>query len=455
MNPSIRKRLLFILLSAIVLIWFLAVSISYIYNRHEIARLLDSQLAQSANVLLEVSRHELLEQRAFDHSILKPDHDFSADSLLTDSPLRREQLVFQVWMKNGELALSSHNAPSQPLSDVMGFSDHVRDGHRWRVYSVSHPQLSMKVIIAERIDIRGKLANAIAQSLLYPLLAALPLLAMVIWWGVGRALAPLGRVANDVANREPEHLEPVDSRYVPIEAKPLVDSLNGLFVRVQAAFDKERHFTADAAHGLRTPLAGIKTQAQVAQGLCHNDTMGDALQRVVRGVDTATRVVEQLLTLARLDPEKELNHGNRVNLCDVASAVIVELEPLAFKKHIEIGLSEPCRQQWAVGYADALAILVTNLVDNAIRYLPEYGHIEVSIFRLNDQVALSVADSGPGIPPQDYAKVMQRFYRRPGSQQPGSGLGLSIVQRIAELHGAKVELGASAFSGLEVKVIFP
>jgi len=286
------------------------------------------------------------------------------------------------------------------------------------------------------------------------LIVTLPILAFMVWYGVGFAMRPLNRIANEVAIRAPDHLDPVDYLQAPKEAQPLVHSLNTLLARLQKTLDSERRFTADAAHELRTPLAAIKAQAQVARSAADPEEHRRALQNVINGVDNATRVAQQLLTLSRVDPASPLKDFKKIDLCHLATDVMAELAPLAFKKQIDISLNEPCHGN-INGNAGILGILINNLVDNAINYTPEGGVIVVDINTHLNEVILSVSDSGPGIPAEEHDKVLQRFYRGRGVTQSGSGLGLSIVRRIAELHQARIVLNDAIQGGLRVDVIFP
>ncbi len=286
-----------------------------------------------------------------------------------------------------------------------------------------------------------------------PILVALPLLAIVIWIGVGRALLPLTNLAKQVENRAPSYLQPIEAYGVPSEAKTIVDSLNHLFARLERAFESERRFTSDAAHELRTPLAGLKTQAQVVLRSANEQNRQRAVRLLELGVDRATHLVQQLLTLARLDPDHGLTESSPLRLDDIVRHTHRDLTPYAQEKTIELKLGALIPHE-IDGNADAISILLRNLVDNAIRYTPINGVVEISLLRDNDVMLLRVGDSGAGIPEEEREKVFKRFYRRLGTEAPGSGLGLSIVQRIAELHRARIELGTSCYGGLQVDVLF-
>lgn len=293
------------------------------------------------------------------------------------------------------------------------------------------------VQIAERLELREELAQSVASHLLHPLAVALPILALLIWLSVHAGLLPLDALARQVQSRAPDNLAPLAQEDVPREVYPLVQSLNTLFARVHASLEQERRFTADAAHELRTPLAGVKTQAQVALAADSPAAQRRALLQVVRGVDRTTHLVEQLLVLARLDPQACLPTAAPVNLSELAAACIAEQAQCAAAKNVDLALAAPDGMVvW--GDPTLLSVLLRNLLDNAIRYAPPAGEVEVSITRAPEYVVLRVCDNGPGIPENERSRVFDRFYRVLGSGEEGSGLGLSIVQRIADLHHASV-----------------
>lgn len=451
MNPSIRQRLLWTLLSATLVVWVGAAIKNYYDNRREIAELFDAQLAQSARALLALSAHEMYEQLAYIAQAQAQSHNIPE----RPSPQvhkYEQHLAFQIWSGDGILVALSDSAPTDPLAGTPGvFSDHVIKGHRWRVYALADPEKNLQVQVGERYDQREQLSDDVAIRLLAAVLLSLPVLALMIWFGVGHAMRPLNRVTRAVTARQLDNLEPINNRRVPEEAKPLVDALNDLFARLQTALDDILHFTADAAHELRTPLAALKTHAQVALRANDEPTRNEALRELINGVDRATSLVEQLLTLARLDPEAVHVSDEIADLHEVAQNVLSELATDAVKKEIDISLDARCRGVVA-GKQVMLTILVRNLIENAIRYTPRSGHVEVSIFQDQEDIVLRVSDSGEGIPVEEREKIFKRFYRVLDNGAPGSGLGLSIVQRIAEIHRARIVLGVSKFGGLKFDI---
>lgn len=298
--------------------------------------------------------------------------------------------------------------------------------------------------VAELLDegLRDQVAESVASHLLHPVIIAIPVLGVLIWLSVSWGLTPLRLLAAEVGRRDPGSLEPLAAKGVPDEARPLVDALNGLFARVDSSIEKERRFTADAAHELRTPLAAIKTHAQVALAAAGEDERRRSLAKVIDGTDRAARLVEQMLTLARLEPGHAAFAFAPQSLAALAAQGVSEAAPMAARKGIELGMTGPAEGCMVGGDAGLLGILLRNLIDNAVRYTPPGGTVDVAVRREGDAVTLTVADDGPGIPEADRARALDRFYRALGTGESGSGLGLSIVARIAELHGGTLTLEA-------------
>jgi two-component system sensor histidine kinase QseC len=336
-----------------------------------------------------------------------------------------------------------------------GFSNEDIGGKRWRVLSSWDAKRRFLVQVGERDEARREIAANIATNLLTPLLFVLPALGLFAWFSIARALRPLNGMGQQLAARRPDNLTPLAADGAPVEVAPLVGSLNSLFARVSRLIENERRFTADAAHELRTPLAALKTQVQVAIGAASDAERRRALDNIVAGCDRASRLVEQLLTLARLDPDQFYGQKEECDLRALAQQAIAELAPVAIAKQVDLGLAED-GQVAIAGYSALIGILVRNLLDNAVRYSRPHGTVRVATAAGDGAALLTVTDQGPGIPVPERAKVGQRFYRILGNEESGSGLGLSIVHRIAELHGATVNLGEGPDGeGLQVRVAFP
>jgi two-component system sensor histidine kinase QseC len=302
----------------------------------------------------------------------------------------------------------------------------------------------------EAREARDEIVEAMGESLLWPLAAALPALALAIWLGVGSGLRPLRELREQLGRRGASDLAPLDAAHAPAEIEPLVAELNRLFGRIDAALARERRLTADAAHELRTPLAVLSTQAQVARRATDDASRNEALDALVAGAERAARLVEQMLTLARLE-SGPTTAAARLELREVVRAAMAEAAGAALAKGIELELAEgpPVEIE---GHAGLLGVLARNLLDTAVGYTQPGGRVDVSV---NPGPVLEVRDNGPGVPAQELSRLGERFHRLAGQDEAGSGLGLSIVLRIAELHGGRVRFSPGLDGrGLAVSVSF-
>jgi two-component system sensor histidine kinase QseC len=440
---SVRRQLLTLILSAVSVAWIVAAAVSFRDARHEVAEVLDAHLAQTAS-LISVQR-----EREDDEDEVDTEH----------APVLHRygrRVMFQVWKNGTTLGLHSQHAPDTPLSTVRdGFSDATIGGARWRVFSTWDPRDRVLVQVAEQDYERDELATAVARNFVVPLAITLPIVGLMVWAAVGRATQSLTHVNQQVESRAADNLTPLDVAGAPSEIGALVTSLNQLFERVQRLIEQERRFTADAAHELRTPLAGIRAQAQVALGATADAERAHALDGVIAGCDRATHTVEQMLTLARLAPDAVSFQPVPLELAVVLKSTITDLAPAALAKgmNIELTLEQDVS---AFGDAGLLAILFRNLIDNALRYSPPATRVAIQIEPGDDEALVRITDAGPGISASERSNVGRRFYRAPGTQAPGSGLGLSIVHRILELHRGRMQFDAPPTgSGLQVTVALP
>jgi two-component system sensor histidine kinase QseC len=311
------------------------------------------------------------------------------------------------------------------------------------------------VQVAEQSYERDELGTAVARNFVVPLAITLPMLGLVIWVAVGSATQSLTHVNQQVASRSADNLTPLDVADAPSEIAALVTILNRLLERVQGLIEQERRFTADAAHELRTPLAGIRAQAQVALGASGDGERAHALAGVVAGCDRAAHTVEQMLTLARLAPDAVSFQPVPVELAAVLKDTISDLASAALAKEIDIELTQD-KHVLVSGDAGLLAILFRNLIDNALRYSTPATRVAIQVESEGGEALVRITDAGPGISASERANIGRRFYRAPGTQAPGSGLGLSIVHRILELHRGRMRLDAPPTeSGLQVTVALP
>jgi two-component system OmpR family sensor kinase len=370
-----------------------------------------------------------------------------------------DALVVQIWDRNGVRLYLSQPQRRLPQDARIGFNDVHADDGDWRVFSALAG--NQVVQVAQPMRVRSALAASMALRTIVPLLVALPLLGLMIWLVVDKGFRPLDRLAAAVGKRSPTLLEPLVERGLPSEVTPLVRALNTLLGRLRDALSAQRTFIADAAHELRTPLTAIHLQAQLAERAATDDGRRAALADLKSGLERATRLSEQLLTLAREEPGVAEKPFAPVDLKSVARDAIQAVAPVAAAKGIDLGLVDaPASSTLPIvsGDGDALTTLVTNLVDNAVRYTPSAGRVDVATEADGDATVLVVRDSGPGIPAEERARVFDRFYRGTLAEGAarGSGLGLAIVKRIAERHGAEISLSDGIGGrGLTVTVRFP
>ena len=373
-----------------------------------------------------------------------------------------DEFVVQVWTADGLRVYQSGGWAALPQRAVLGFSEVQARGTRYRVLSVQTrgqvvqvaQDLAVRRQMARTLAVGNTVRNASVRAMLPTALMA-PLLMLIVWWVVTRSLAPVSRVRRQLAQRQSADLEPVSEDGLPDEIRPLVHELNGLFARVREAFEAQKSFVADAAHELRSPLAALKLQVQALRRAGDDETRARAASRLEAGIDRATRLVEQLMVLARQQATAASGtQPQRVALAAIARQAVGELAEAAHARQIDLGLTSadeaPVR-----GYPDALDMLVRNLLDNAIKYTPPGGTVNLEIASVDGAPLLRVDDSGPGIAPDERERVLDRFYRIAGSDASGSGLGLPIVKAVAVLHGATLALLPSpSLGGLRVEVRF-
>ena len=438
---SLRRRLLGLLLGGVAAAWLVTMVFSYIDAHHQVDKLFDAQLAQAAQTLLALASH---------------DEGDDIDDLGDAGHKNQRRLRFQIWRADGKLLMRSKNAPKTALTATDGFSETRDRKDRWRHYSQWNDDHSLQVQVSENHHIRDELIAHIAWRLLFPALFGLPLIGLWVWVATRQGLSSLDGIARQIASRAPQQLQPLTPAAAPEEIRTILEALNGLFQRVETALETERRFTADAAHELRTPLAALQAQVQVALRARDSSERDRSLAQLQSGLTRASHLVDQMLQLARLDPESGLPDPQPVDLAVLAEAVCADLGHQILDKDLDFALAAApgCI---VTGQAEWLRVLIRNLIDNAIRYTPTGGSLRVQVAVANGQSRLSVSDSGPGIPAGDREAVLRRFHRLNRGEHPtGSGLGLAIVARIAELHGADLEFAAGENAqGLQVTVTWP
>ena len=438
--PSLRRRLLVLLVGGAGAAWALIALATYVDARGHTARMLDAQLVEYSEVLGAIANHEALE---------------IAGGTTQHDPAYVQSCTYQVYSLEGALLLRSHDAPNEPLAPAEGFSDVRAAGVDWSAYRRTDSAHGVAIIVAHGVAERDAVVRGLAMRLLVPMLVGLPLLALALWLAVTRALRPLERLAHEVRGREAGRLGPIAAPDAPAEVEPLVSATNQLFARLEQSFENERRFTGDAAHELRTPLAALRTQAEVALTTANDERRRRALEQVVQGVERATRLVEQMLMLARLDAGDALPGFAPVDLAAACREAVVEAGPHAHARDIDVALEVDARPR-VNGDGVMLLALLRNLLDNALRFAPDSGKVRVGLRLEGGLACLAVEDSGPGVAPESRGRIFDRFFRGADGRGQGSGLGLSIVRRVVELHGGLLAATSSpALGGLRVEVRLP
>lgn len=444
-SHSLRKRLLWFVLAAILLAAVAQATTAYRSALRQADAMFDDHLQQMARSL----RGGIAPGSGL------PDGEDDAGF----------DLYVQIWGQDGTQIFRSTRSALPPRA-VLGFSDVEAHGKHYRVYSLQTPFQTVQ--IAQDLDARTARARALAARAVLPFALLTPLLMLAVWWVINRSLAPIERTRRQVAQRAADDFSPLAGAGLPDEVRPLVDELNLLFGRVRGAFDAQKNFVADAAHELRSPLTALKLQAQALRpnGLA-DQTPAEreaGITRLNQGIDRAIRLVEQLLVLAREEagpsgPGQVAAGSVPVDLQDVVKLAVADVLPQARLKQIDLGLSgdAPPSSARVQGQPEALRMLLRNLLDNAVKYTPAAGRVDVSLAMAQGRPLLRVEDSGPGIAAEDRERVFDRFYRASGTvAENGSGLGLAIVEVIAGRHGATLHLDRSErLGGLRVSVLFP
>lgn len=424
---SLRRRLLGAILAASAVLWLASLGTLTAIAWQETGEVFDDALEESAYMLMAATTS--LDARGL----------LARQSPLDGDEVRRVDMQYQI-VVDGRVVQRTAGAPGRPFvggfDDDHGFVNLAVDGDAWRVFVVRDEARGFEVQVGQRRDKRFDILEELADALWLPVLGFLLLLALVVWWLTGRVLAPLRRTAQAIAAKTPEDLARVDAQGQPRELLPIVGALNEVLGRLDAALQAERRFTADAAHELRTPLAGLHMHVQLLQRQ-HSD-LAAPFQKLRTDIGRLTALVDSLLTLARLDPLARAQlAGQEVALAPLFDGLQAEFAEEAARRGIMLGL----RSEIASVQADPqmLGIVLRNLIGNALRYCPAGSRVEVEARMHAGRARIAVRDNGPGVDEASRRRLTERFFRVLGNEEGGSGLGLSIVQRIAELHG--VELG--------------
>jgi len=433
---SLRARLLWFLLVAVILTAAAQAIVAYRTALAETDEIFDYQMQQMALSL----RPGLPVGGTLLDRLVEPDED-------------NFDFVVQVWTANGLRVFQSTPRTELPQRAVLGFSTVQARGTSYRLFSIAAG--SQVIQVAQDLAARHQMAATLALRTVAPMLLLVPLLLLVVWWVVSASLTPVARVRQQVAARQADDLSALSEADLPDEIQPLVHELNLLFDRVRQAFDAQKNFVADAAHELRSPLAALKLQVQGLRRATDDGAREVAVNRLAAGIDRATRLVEQLLVLARQQASAAAGGKTVViDLTALARLTLADVAAAAMARQIDLNLGHT-EASVVMGQEEALRILLRNLLDNAIKYAPVGGSVNLAIDCNGGQVRLTVDDNGPGIAPEDRQRVLDRFYRLPGADGSGSGLGLAIVKTIADLHHAQLFLDRSErLGGLRVALIF-
>lgn len=440
---SIRFRLLVMILLSVLLLWTAVLCFTWWRTSQDINSVYDAELIQVAKLLAVATSHE-----AEEHDL----EDYNAD--LSDAGYSFP-LIFQIWNHHDRLMVRGPDAPELPLTDSLadGFTDAYFGGSGWRIYTMNLPTDKFRVQVARAHDVMERMVSDFVIDVIKPLLLALPLFGM-LWYVVHRGLAPLRHVSNLIAERDYGHLSPVQVDHIPEESSRLVDEINALLVRLKESIDRNSRFTADVAHELRTPIAGMLVQLQFTDSDLTDSERQRVIEKVRSGLKRLNHVVNQLLTLASIEPEKIRQTFEPLELGEVAGEVLADLSPAALEKGIELELdaAEPVE---LTGNRQLIGILISNLLQNAINFTPADGSVKVHLANVTNGVELVVEDSGPGIPDDRKSWVFERLNRVPAGG--GSGLGLSIVKEICKVHHASISLSdaTGGGSGLVVNLFLP
>ncbi|WP_407711999.1 ATP-binding protein [Burkholderia cenocepacia] len=443
-NASLRRRLLTWLLPAACVIGLVASAGTYWGALRELDDLLDDQMRSMSKQIVVGPNGEL----SFSNHA-KGKHGFEASD--------PDAVLLQVW-RNGTLVYSTDRDSKLPPPTQQGIASVDVGGQPWRTYVTERGGTTIR--LAQARHARWEAIAGIAVHLLWPVFSMLPLLALGLWFGIGAGLRPLRAIASGLKRRNANNLEPVDVASMPNEVRPLAEAINDLLARLDRSFTLQRHFIADAAHELRTPIMGLSIQSQLLRRAATAEEREHILAQIHAGTTRLGHLAEQLLTLARLEPDAQavVSASAPVDLAALCRSVVSDRARVADAHRIDLGAIVDVPVM-AAGNADTLRVLLNNLVDNAIRYAGEGARVDVSARVDGTTPVLEVADDGPGIPEAERADVWERFYRGEGAQaatSSGSGLGLSIVKRIAEQHRATVSLGTTRGGrGLTVTVRFP
>ncbi|HDS9358232.1 TPA: two-component system sensor histidine kinase QseC [Enterobacter chengduensis] len=441
LSLKLRLTLLFLLLSLAA--WFAASIVAWQQTAHKLDKLFDTQQMLFAKRLLTMDLDEIRAPERMREVPKKAKHGHLDD----------DALAFAIFDTDGKMLLNDgengRDIPYHYRRDGFDDGQLQDDSDEWRFLWLTSPDGKHRVVVGQEWEYRQEMALDVVSSQLTPWLVALPVMLLLLILLLSRELRPLKKLAQTLRWRSPDATDSLPTDGVPTEVRPLLDALNHLFARTQEMMARERRFTSDAAHELRSPLAALKVQTDVAQ-LYVDDPQAQAraLTQLHAGIDRASRLVDQLLTLSRLDSLDNLDDVETVAMADLLQSAVMDIYHPAQQAGIEVRLNVNAPHVTRACQPLLLGLLVRNLLDNAVRYSPRGSVVDVTL----DAHSFTVQDNGPGIAPDALARIGERFYRPPGQDETGSGLGLSIVKRIAALHGMRVVMNNAPDGGFRVTV---
>lgn len=457
---SLRLNLILTLAFSLVLVWLAVAWFAYDKGLHEADELLDGQLVLSARLLEGQINHEEQEHPSvFNRPQPSSSQIDSAQVVDLDLYGRlpyEQELAFQIWTLDGNLKMRSANAEQMQKPPAMGFSNQAFNGLLWRSYSKTSHDKKYLIQVAHPVDTRKEIGLEVALRVAFPVLLAFPLLILLMYWAVTYSLRPLNTIADNLSRRTIFELDPVVTDNVPREIKPIIAAFNIMLERVRVSIQNERQFTSNAAHELRTPLAGIKLHAQLAEATTDDAARQRFLAQALKGTERAERLVGQMLKLARLEPQHS-DPTERDQPVSIRNLILQAQDLEAFElraKSQTCVVDIPAQIGELLGQEDLLLVALANLVSNASRYSPNNTTITLGAWRDDQSLGLYVQDQGPGVPEHELGTITQRFKRGADLQGEGSGLGLAIVEKIASLHQAQLRMINLPNAGLRVEIVW-
>ncbi|MFA9217563.1 MAG: sensor histidine kinase [Sphingomonadaceae bacterium] len=434
------------MLAPLLLLWPMSIAITYLVAKSIANQPFDHALEDSVTVLAQ-------QVRSVDGTLIKRLPGSARDILRADDV---DNVYFQIQGPHGDYVDGDRDLPAPPEEDRDRFrvgsvhfrndnmhGTQVRIAYSWVTIDQNNPDDSQLALVqvAETLEKRALLANAIIKGVILPQFIILPIVLALVWFALARGLSPLAQLQERIRARSSDDLSPIESRQVPEEISPLVGSLNDMLGRLSQSIEMQKRFIADAAHQMKTPLAGMRTQSELALRQTDQGEIHRSLEQLAKSSEAATRLVNQLLALARAENQPQA--GSSTELLDLSLLArngVHDWVQASFTQRIDLGFEPPNAPVQILGNPTMLRELLSNLIDNALRYTPAGGSVTVRVRDTAEHALLEVEDTGPGIAPSEREHVFDRFYRILGSNVEGSGLGLAIVREIAHQHGAEVDI---------------